>query len=75
MANYQIRKDPHKNLLELTLENEAGERWEYGIPFNHRGEFDFDDIHPISLEFGDEFAEDLMAALENAVEEALQDSR
>lgn len=73
MPHFEIHKDPNKNILELLITTPDGQRWEYGIPFNHRGEFEFDDIHPIGLEFGEDFATDLISALERAADAALAD--
>jgi hypothetical protein len=67
MPSYHIRLEPTKRLVDLLIEDDRGQRWEYGIPYDKRGGFAFEDIEAIRREFGEEFGRRLWTALEEAI--------
>lgn len=67
MPSYSIDIEPAKRLVELVIQDDRGQRWEYGIPFDKRGGFAFEDIEAIRREFGEEFGRRLWTDLEAAV--------
>jgi hypothetical protein len=67
MPSYHIHVEAAKRLVDLLIEDDRGQRWEYGIPYDKRGGFAFEDIEAIRREFGAAFGDELWQAIEAAI--------
>ena len=74
MSSYQVTKYTVQRVegddqIEVVIHASDGNKWEYGIPFSRStGRYMFEEIDVIAMDFGDEFAEELTARLEAAVD-------
>lgn len=71
MPSYHIEVEPPKRLASLIIEDDRGQKWEYGIPYDKRGLFAFEDIEAIRREFGDSFGQQIWDALDEAITSTL----
>jgi hypothetical protein len=73
MANYDVVKytvEPvdGDDQIAVTIHASDGNKWEYGIPFNRSsGRYQFPEIDVLELDFGDEFARELIEQVEALV--------
>lgn len=74
MASYEItsctvRPVEGDDQIEVVLHASDGSKWEYGIPYSRStGRYQFEEIDVIANDFGDEFAEQLAARIEELVD-------
>jgi|TARA_R110002126_G_scaffold6119_10_gene32275 hypothetical protein len=58
--------------IEIVIHASDGNKWEYGVPFSRStGRFTFEEIDVIAMDFGDEFAEELSAKLDEVMKTVL----
>ena len=49
-----------------------GNKWEYGVPYSRStGRYTFEEIDVIAMDFGDDFAEELSAKLDEVMRDRL----
>ena len=54
--------------IAITIHASDGNKWEYGIPFSRStGRYQFPEIDVLEMDFGEEFAEELTAQLDDLV--------
>ena len=54
--------------IEIVIHASDGNKWEYGVPFSRStGRYTFEEIDVIAMDFGDEFAEELAAKLDQVM--------
>lgn len=69
VQSYSVRPVEGDDQIEVVIHAADGSKWEYGIPFSRStGRYMFEEIDVIAMDFGDEFAEELTAKLEAAVD-------
>lgn len=71
MPSYHIHVEAPKRLASLIIEDDRGQKWEYGIPYDKRGIFAFEDIEAIRREFGADHADAIWEALDDAIQRSL----
>jgi hypothetical protein len=60
--------------VELIIEGDNGLTWCFGIPFSRAtGRIDFDEIHVVEMDFGEEFAELANDEIETLVEKLIEE--
>ncbi len=73
MANYDVVKytvEPvdGDDQIAVTIHASDGNKWEYGIPFNRSsGRYQFPEIDVLELDFGEDFARELIEQVEALV--------
>lgn len=74
VVDYSVKPVEGDDQIEVVIHASDGNKWEYGIPFSRStGRFTFEEIDVLAADFGDEFAEELSAKLEEVVEELTDD--
>ena len=67
--------NPTDDQIAITIHAADGNTWEYGVPYSRStGRYMFEEIDIIAMDFGDAFAEDLTARLDETLEKILKDS-
>ena len=65
---YEIQPVEGDDQIEVVIHASDGNKWEYGIPFSRStGRYTFEEIDVLAMDFGDEFAEELTAKLDELV--------
>ena len=73
MSNYDVDKYEVKPVegddqIAVTIHATDGSTWEYGIPYSRStGRYQFEEIDVLEMDFGEEFAEELTAQLDDLV--------
>ena len=66
--SYEIRPVEGDDQVEVVIHASDGNKWEYGIPFSRSsGRYTFEEIDVLAMDFGDEFASELTAKLDELV--------
>ena len=66
--SYEIRPVEGDDQVEVVIHASDGNKWEYGIPFSRStGRYTFEEIDVLAMDFGDEFAAELTAKLDELV--------
>ena len=54
--------------IEIVIHASDGNKWEYGVPYSSTtGRYTFEEIDVIAMDFGDDFAEELSAKLDEVM--------
>lgn len=65
---YEIRPVEGDDQIEVVIHASDGNKWEYGIPFSRStGRYTFEEIDVLAMDFGDEFASELTAKIDELV--------
>jgi hypothetical protein len=68
VESYEMNAVEGDDQIELVIRASDGNKWEYGIPFSRTtGRYTFEEIDVLAMDFGDEFAEELTAKLDELV--------
>jgi hypothetical protein len=68
VESYEVKAVEGDDQVEVVILASDGNKWEYGIPFSRTtGRYTFEEIDVLALDFGDEFAEELTAKLDELV--------
>ena len=69
---WEVKPVEGDDQIELVITSTDGNRWEYGIPYSKSsGRYTFEELDVLSMDFGEEFAEELAAKLEEVVAAAV----
>jgi hypothetical protein len=68
VASYELKPVEDDDQSELVIRASDGNKGEDGIPFSRStGRYTFEEIDVLAMDFGDEFAEELTAKLDELV--------
>lgn len=68
VESYEVKAVEGDDQVEVVILASDGNKWEYGIPFSRTtGRYTFEEIDVLAMDFGDEFAEELTAKLDELV--------
>jgi len=71
-TSFMVQPVEGDDQIEIVIHASDGNKWEYGIPFSRStGRYTFEEIDVIAMDFGDEFAEELSAKLDEVVRKAV----
>lgn len=69
VKTYTVRPVDGDDQVEVVIHASDGSKWEYGIPYSRStGRYMFEEIDVISNDFGEEFAEELVASIERTID-------
>ena len=72
VVSYQVERVEGDDQIAVTIHASDGNKWEYGIPFSRAtGRYEFPEIDVLAMDFGDEFAEELTARLDDLMRSLL----
>ena len=77
MSEYSALSFPVKPVegdaqVEIVIHASDGNKWEYGVPYSTTtGRYTFEEIDVIAMDFGDDFAEELSAKLDEVMKELI----
>jgi hypothetical protein len=75
ITRYTVQKVEGDDQIEVVLHASDGAKWEYGIPYSRStGRYQFEEIDVIANDFGDEFADELTAKIEELVDKLVAGS-
>ncbi|MEM7515856.1 MAG: hypothetical protein AAF368_02885 [Planctomycetota bacterium] len=68
VERYEVTPVEGDDQIAVTIHATDGSTWEYGIPYSRStGRYQFEEIDVLEMDFGDEFAEELTAKLDELV--------
>lgn len=68
VVSYTVERLEGDDQIEIVILASDGNKWEYGIPFSRSsGRYTFEEIDVLAMDFGDEFAEELTAKLDEVI--------
>lgn len=68
VVSYTVEPVEGDDQIAITINASDGNKWEYGIPFSRSsGRYTFEEIDVLAMDFGDEFAEELTAKLDEVM--------
>lgn len=68
VVSYTVERLEGDDQIEIVILASDGNKWEYGIPFSRSsGRYTFEEIEILAMDFGDEFAEELTAKLDEVM--------
>ena len=68
VESYELKPVEGDDQIELVIRASDGNKWEYGIPFSRStGRYTFEEIDVLAMDFGDDFAAELSAKLDELV--------
>ena len=68
VVSYEVKPVEGDEQVELVIHATDGSRWEYGIPYSvTSGRYTFEEVDVLAMDFGDEFAEEVTAKLDELV--------
>lgn len=68
VESYELNPVEDDDQIELVIRASDGNKWEYGIPFSRStGRYTFEEIDVLAMDFGDDFAAELTAKLDELV--------
>lgn len=69
---YTVEPVEGDDQIEIVIHASDGNKWEYGVPFSRStGRYTFEEIDVIAMDFGDDFAEELSAKLDEVMRDLL----
>ena len=72
VVSYSVSPVEGDTQIEVVIHASDGNKWEYGIPFSRStGRYTFEEIDVIAMDFGDDFAEELSAKLDEVMRDLL----
>lgn len=70
--SYTVKPVEGDAQVEIVIHASDGNKWEYGVPYSTTtGRYTFEEIDVIAMDFGDDFAEELSAKLDEVMEELI----
>jgi hypothetical protein len=66
-VDFSVKPVEGDDQVEVIIHASDGNKWEYGIPYSANGRYQFPEIDVIEMDFGEEFAEQLTAKVEEVV--------
>jgi len=68
VVSYEVKPVEGDEQVELVIHASDGSRWEYGIPYSvSSGRYTFEEVDVLAMDFGDEFADEVTAKLDELV--------
>ena len=68
VERYEVRPVEGDDQIEVVIHASDGSKWEYGIPFSRStGRYMFEEIDVLAMDFGQGFADELTARLDELV--------
>ncbi len=68
VVSYTVERLEGDDQIEIVILASDGNKWEYGVPFSRSsGRYTFEEIEILAMDFGDEFAEELTAKLDEVM--------
>ena len=68
VVSYEVKPVEGDEQVELVIHASDGSTWEYGIPYSpSSGRYTFEEVDVLAMDFGDEFAEEVTAKLDELV--------
>ena len=65
VISYEVKPVEGDEQVELVIHAGDGSTWEYGIPYSpSSGRYTFEEVDVLAMDFGDEFAEEVTAKLD-----------
>ena len=65
VVSYEVKPVEGDEQVELVIHASDGSRWEYGIPYSvSSGRYTFEEVDVLAIDFGDEFADEVTAKLD-----------
>ena len=72
VVSYTIEPVEGEHQIAITIHASDGNKWEYGVPYSRStGRYTFEEIDVIAMDFGDDFAEELSAKLDEVMRDLL----
>ena len=69
---YTVEPVEGDDQIEIVIHASDGHKWEYGVPYSRStGRYTFEEIDVIAMDFGDDFAEELSAKLDEVMRDLL----
>ncbi|MBL6722204.1 MAG: hypothetical protein ISQ08_12420 [Planctomycetes bacterium] len=69
---YTVEPIEGDDQIEIVIHASDGNKWEYGVPYSRStGRYTFEEIDVIAMDFGDDFAEELSAKLDEVMRDLL----
>ena len=69
VVKYSVEPVEGDDQIAVTIHASDGNKWEYGIPYNRAsGRYQFPEIDVLEMDFGEEFARELIEKVEALVE-------
>lgn len=69
VVKYSVEPVEGDDQIAVTIHASDGNKWEYGIPYNRAsGRYQFPEIDVLEMDFGEDFARDLIEKVEALVE-------
>ncbi|MDA0947103.1 MAG: hypothetical protein O2799_01210 [Planctomycetota bacterium] len=69
---YTVEPVEGDDQIEIVIHASDGNKWEYGVPYSRStGRYTFEEIDVIAMDFGDDFAEELSAKLDEVMRDLL----
>lgn len=69
VVKYSVEPVEGDDQIAVTIHASDGNKWEYGIPYNRAsGRYQFPEIDVLEMDFGEDFARELIEKVEALVE-------
>jgi hypothetical protein len=73
VKSYSVQPIAGDDQLEVVIHASDGSKWEYGIPFSRStGRYMFEEVEVLAMDFGDEFAAELVQKIEATVDSLMK---
>ena len=68
VTSYTVEPVEGDDQIAVTIHASDGNKWEYGIPYSaSTGRYTFEEIDVLAMDFGEEFAEELTAKIDEVM--------
>ncbi len=67
VTSYSVSPVDGDHQIEVVIHASDGNKWEYGIPYTTTGRYQFPEIDVLAMDFGDDFAQQLVEKIEELV--------
>lgn len=68
VVSYTVEPIEGDDQVAITIHASDGNKWEYGVPYSPAtGRYTFEELDVLAADFGDEFAEELEAKLDEVM--------
>jgi hypothetical protein len=72
VVSYTVEPVEGDDQICITINASDGNKWEYGIPFSRStGRYTFEEIDVLSMDFGEDFADELSEKIDKVMAEVL----
>lgn len=69
VVSYTVEPVEGDDQVAITIHASDGNKWEYGVPYSpSTGRYTFEELDVLAADFGEEFAEELEAKLDEVME-------